>query len=370
MKQPLRIIFVGDIFPGDESFTIGFGIKSMTISCKKAWIQQFKEVIGDADLVIGNLESPILSQSNRKNKTFYGIPEFVDILKETGVSVVNLANNHILEHGEEGFRQTLHILRQKGIVPIGQTSNGHIRVEVIEKHGIRIAMASLCDERISAIQNEKHLYAPLSEENIVAMIDEFRHVDAELKIAMFHWGNEYVSFPSIEQQQIAHRLIDADVNLIVGHHSHCIQPYEKYRNGHIFYSLGNFCFDDLHSMLVKTGLIVTIQYDGIQMLPAFRGVRLHDMFESNLLVSPMHNPRFSKLFNRINSRYQQLLQISVADYETFYRKTVRQNRFKARIIMRTSLITKLLRTSLKKKKMMLCNLFSFLRDKLLSPKTA
>jgi poly-gamma-glutamate capsule biosynthesis protein CapA/YwtB (metallophosphatase superfamily) len=81
--------------------------------------------------------------------------------------------------------------------------------------------------------------------------------NADIKILSFHWGNEYIHHPSLGQRNLAYKCIEAGADIIVGHHPHVIQPYEKYKEGHIFYSLGNFCFDNLQSKQTRTGMIAS-----------------------------------------------------------------------------------------------------------------
>lgn len=76
-----------------------------------------------------------------------------------------------------------------------------------------------------------------------------------------HWGNEYIHYPSISQIKLAHKIIDAGIDIIIGHHPHVIQPVERYKNGVIFYSLGNFLFDMLWSKKVRHGMIAKIKFD-------------------------------------------------------------------------------------------------------------
>ena len=110
-ERIVKIILIGDVFSGELEFNIGFGVKSFFEKHNGLpWKFKLESLFKDADIVIGNLESPLIPSEIKVKDSFYGKPDFASFLKECGVNVVNIANNHILEHGDKGFEETLKIL--------------------------------------------------------------------------------------------------------------------------------------------------------------------------------------------------------------------------------------------------------------------
>ena len=89
---------------------------------------------------------------------------------------------------------------------------------------------------------------------------------ADVVIVSMHNGIEYMPHPSAKQIEFAHTAIDAGATLVIGHHPHVIQPEEMYRSGRIFYSLGNFVFDQYQREATQHGELVEISFVGTQIL--------------------------------------------------------------------------------------------------------
>lgn len=206
------------------------------------------ELIGD--LVIGNLEGPITSNptvATNTNLVFTFDPKHVPGLVTAGFTHFSLANNHTLNFGQAGLENTRENLSKNALQYFGDPKNrdgfsmtyeinGH-RVTMIGYHGL----VSGRDSIIAEIQQAK------SEKNLV--------------IVMPHWGNEYQTTASTKQTNDAHAFIDAGADLIVGAHPHVIQPIEIYQGKMIFYSLGNFLFDQYFSEPTQRGLVVRFTLD-------------------------------------------------------------------------------------------------------------
>ena len=241
----LNITFIGDIFPGDELFTVGYGIKSKTNhNIIRFWQSQFQNVLGKADFIIGNLESPLLDDKYALSPTFYGLPEFAGLLAKSGINVINVANNHILEHGIKGFNSTLNILERNNISTFGCIQGEESKILCLEAKGSKICIAGFCDDKISSLENP-NCYASLKEDILFATLEKAKLLKPDTIIMVFHWGNEYETEPNEEQRTLAQFMCDCGVDVIVGTHPHVIQPWEELASseGHktiVYYSLGNF----------------------------------------------------------------------------------------------------------------------------------
>lgn len=351
----LSLTFIGDIFPGDEIFTAGFGVRSKTtIENAARWSREFASVLTPADFIIGNLESPLTDASG--DAAFCGRPMFADILKDAGINVLNIANNHILEYGEEGYRNTLSILEGRGIHVTGQADEGGATILSLSKDGTTICIAGLCDGRICSIDNPG-LYADLNKEKALRTLERMKKLNPDIIILCLHWGNEYICIPSPEQRNLAHTLIDGGADLIVGHHPHVIQPYERYKKGHILYSLGNFCFDDVQSRHFGHGMAAHIEISGREIkCVSLMGVRLQDLAFGDSLVKAMADEDFQALLADINKEYASLGTLPDGQYQDYYSKACKRARMKERILMRLNIAAKLLSPRHRHRKQFISNL--------------
>jgi len=237
----VEVALVGDTFGANLNYKIGWGLASEFYQNDgKKWDKPLAKLL-DADLAFCNLESPIIHDIDYcTNNGFAAPPNFASFLKKIGINIVSLANNHILEQGEKGFFSTMDILGLNEIKFVGQKTKQGSNVEIFERNGIRIGFSGY--NEINNIPNPG-LYAELEKSSILASLGEMERKKVDFKFVSLHWGDEYISKPSSNQIQLAHELIDAGADVIVGHHPHVIQPVERYKHGLIFYSLGNFFMD-------------------------------------------------------------------------------------------------------------------------------
>lgn len=203
----------------------------------------------EADLRVANLEGPITnfkSVANGPSRMRFTIsPDFLPILKER-FEIFSLANNHTLDFGESGLSQTRNYLKEAGIEYFGDYKNRKEYLSVvIEKNNIKVGF----------IGYHGLISSDVSE--ITTAIKELR-ARSDFLIIISHWGNEYQLKPSVRQQETAKEFIDAGADLILGSHPHVIQPVKIYNGKAIFYSLGNFVFDQYFSQETMQGLSVGI----------------------------------------------------------------------------------------------------------------
>jgi gamma-polyglutamate biosynthesis protein CapA len=179
--------------------------------------------------------------------------------------------------------------------------------------------------------------------------------NADIKILCLHWGNEYVHIPSQEQRELAYQFIDAGADIIAGHHPHVIQPYEKYKNGHIFYSLGNFMFDFLQSKKISVGLhaVINVSHKKVNTIE-FHGI---DLSYKDLVKNANQNS-FNFYFNRINKRYSELLLLDGQEYSNFYSSNLKRKHLLERINMKLSLLTEFFRIETRAKINLIKNIYS------------
>jgi hypothetical protein len=214
------------------------------------------------DMLFGNLET-VLSETgvqSRKRWINFTPPDAGLHLKDAGFDVLSVANNHTLDLGREGFENTLDFLDQHGIAYVGgQRETGQQQGAIIERNGIKLGFLGYTTGRFRPPPGVSFYKL-----NVKQIIEDIRRMKerADFVIVSLHWGIETVYYPSPDQVAIAHTLIDNGATVILGHHSHTIQGLERYKNGLIAYSLGNFQFDtELFKEKINSTMILTVDLD-------------------------------------------------------------------------------------------------------------
>lgn len=208
-------------------------------------------VLKNADIAFVNLESPFVENcpSTNVGMTFCEDARHIEGFIYAGIDIVNLANNHIGNFGQEGIKQTIRLLESNEILPIG-TTNGAVFKTV---NSIRFTFLGYNDFASPAG------IAQVKKEKIVADIANAK-TKSDVIVVSFHWGNEYTDKPTKRQQELAYLAIDNGADLIIGHHPHWIQPAEQYKDKLIIYSLGNFIFDQGWSQKTKEGIVGKFEF--------------------------------------------------------------------------------------------------------------
>jgi len=228
------------------------------------------DILKSADITFANLESPFYDQGEpiTEGMVFKAEPDTIEGLIFSGIDIVSLANNHFGNQGNKGMRYTFDWLKSHNI---SYSGGGNLISEAkkctpIEKNGIKFCFLSYVDMTATGtpeIYTADDKYPGLNpyydntdiESDITAAKSEY-----DVVIISFHWGTEYQQKQNERQTSIGHRAIDAGASLVIGHHPHVIEPYEQYKNGYIFYSLGNFVFDQMWSEETKKGEITKVYF--------------------------------------------------------------------------------------------------------------
>ena len=204
----------------------------------------------NADFVVINLECPITDTATPVNKKyiFRADSKCADGLKQAGVTHCALANNHTMDQGRQGLQSTVHHLESVGIATMGYglTLKERIAPTLIHKNGINVALFNSCPMRVENWQNIENT-PDINQADCSTIAKEIRnfkdqHADYYV-VAILHWGTEFISTPSLTQRYSAAELVSAGADLIIGHHPHVVQKMEYINGKPVFYSLGNFVFD-------------------------------------------------------------------------------------------------------------------------------
>jgi len=233
-------------------------------------IEKVSRHLSAADLTFTNLESPIGVKGRAlpgKQIWFRAAPEAMEILKAAGVDGVTVANNHILDYDSENFLETLDLLKQGGIKYVG---GGRDLAEarkpmVLEAKGIRVAFVGYSefadlffdwDYPRTFHATDKLPGVPRIQDDWLAEDIKAARSQADVVAVVFHWGLEFVNYPTEEQRRIAHRSIDLGADLVLGYHPHAIQGFELYKGKFIAYSTGNFIMDRQDTDLARESMIL------------------------------------------------------------------------------------------------------------------
>jgi len=211
--------------------------------------EYLNEYLQKFDITFGNLESQLAelggeTQSPTNEYRFAGPPGGADGLKEAGFDIVSTANNHMWDYGKTALFETMDNLDRVNIRYVGSSREPEdlYKPTILEINSKKIAFLAVtmllngyekagADEYVAMADAEKLLPAIMQAKT-----------EADFVIVSMHGGIEYRASPIKEQKDLARQIIDAGANVVIGHHSHTANGVEEYKDGLIFYSLGNFAF--------------------------------------------------------------------------------------------------------------------------------
>lgn len=230
-----------------------------------------------ADILVANLECAISNRGTRADKrfTFRAPLAAADSLTYAGIDVVSLANNHSLDWGVPALRDTMRLLDNRGIKHAGAGENStaaHAPV-FVERNGLRIAflgyVARMWESHTSFYTGMWEAGATTPGVAIARPTEVARDVAAarkraDLVVVMLHAGAEYRPSPVKIQRRVARAAVAAGAALVIGHHPHVLQGFERSGGTLIAYSLGNFVFDLFTGAPNDTAIMdVTLNAQGV-----------------------------------------------------------------------------------------------------------
>ena len=268
-KEPVfSLLFVGDVM-------LDRGVKTnVNEKYDGNYLKLFdfiKTYIARSDVSSLNLEGPASDKGSDKHNlySFRMDPQVLSTLRRVGFNLISFSNNHVGDWGREAFDDTVDRAEHKDFIIIGTGKDYNTAKDpvVLEKNGIKVGFLSFSDvgpEALAAGSSTSGILM-LSDPNLESIIRSAKE-KADYLVVEVHWGEEYSKDPTERQIEFGHNLIDWGATLVVGHHPHVIEPTEKYKDGLITYSLGNFIFDQRFSKETMEGgiLNVSLSKKGIQ----------------------------------------------------------------------------------------------------------
>jgi poly-gamma-glutamate synthesis protein (capsule biosynthesis protein) len=252
LHAPLRLLFGGDLMLGR---LVG---EAMLREGADYPLGAVSPLLRGADLAVANLECAVCEPCERwhgKPKAFYfrAPPSAGQALRDAGIGLVSLANNHILDYDVQGLLDTVRILDAQGIAHAGAgtdlaAATGPV---IVERRGVRIGMAAFCDHQDDFAATDDHPgMAWLGLHDEAAAIDAFARALAPLRaegvhwpILSLHWGPNMASEPSAQQRRLAQAAIEVGWKIVFGHSAHVFQGVELHEGCPILYAAGSLVDD-------------------------------------------------------------------------------------------------------------------------------
>jgi AmmeMemoRadiSam system protein B len=251
-------------------------------------LQNLTSTFEQFDEVVANLEGPVTENSSKSlgsqtgssaNFTFTFDSKITDTLKKNNFKVLNLGNNHILNFGKDGFNQTVDNLEKAGLKYFGDAGDasdqrsGYSRFYVQEIKGLKIGFVNYNQFVVDGLPH--------------ALVDlKAARKQADIVIVFPHWGLEYQTTANNVIQQQAHLFIDNGADIVIGSHPHVTQQNEVYKGKTIYYSLGNFVFDQYFQPETQHGLMVGIEIDTNTKEPVFTEIPIELKRNGQTVLSP------------------------------------------------------------------------------------
>ena len=276
IQEPeLRFMAMGDIMLGR-----GVGMRLQKAGSYEKAFEKIAPVLKQGDIVFANLETPITSNTQgleiKRKIVLKAEPESVSGLTSSGINLISLSNNHMMDYYETGLFDTMSILDKNNILFAGAGRNIEEarKPAIIENNGLKIGLLAYTDmaELVFAgnpylsfaAGPEKSGVVPRKYETIREDILKVRE-QVDLLAISLHWGVEDSFTITPEQVEFAHNLIDDGADIILGHHPHQFQGMEVYKGKPILYSMGNFLFDQNDSENMES-FIIDMKYRGKELI--------------------------------------------------------------------------------------------------------
>lgn len=207
-----------------------------------------------SDLSVINLENPLVDDENvhpvEGKCTLRGSAAWAGILKESGINLVSLANNHMMDYGKDGLFSTMTALETMGLPFVGAGKN---RKDANQPLFMKLHENTIAFIARSSVVVASRCYAGDHEPGVAFLdVDETLNTIRECKkqadcvVLIIHWGIEQYLYPTPDQRILARELVQAGADIVLGHHPHVLQGMEKINGCPIFYSMGNFLFDEFN----------------------------------------------------------------------------------------------------------------------------
>lgn len=278
-------------FAGDVMFTRGF---NRYIDQGIDPLREVAPILRQATIAYVNLETTVSTRGEKvvKEVNLRSDPSTMKFLTNAGIDAVSLGNNHVMDYGEVAFKDTLKSIDAVGVLRTGAGTNlTHARTPIIiESNGFKIGLLSYGDVYPTSLYANANRPGNAGVDSTIIVADIVRYKPkVDFLAVSVHWGDEYIDDAGSRQITLAHLFIDKGADLVIGHHPHVLQAFEMYKGKMIFYSMGNFVFDQVRyktrfSMIVSATLEKVVGTNGITNLTAV--YRITPLFKNETNYMP------------------------------------------------------------------------------------
>ena len=253
----LNIIFTGDILldRGVRRVINHHGVDHLFSDGIDSVFRSAQIVVGNLECPATKIESPVFKQYISRSE-----PEWLDTLRQHGITHLNLANNHSIDQGREGLLDTKRNIKAAGMVPIGAGASmreaaGPVLLASSPRKVWLVPSLRLALENYSYL-TDKPCVSQEPMDSLMQRVFQLRKADSTAVIIVsLHWGGEHTSKPVPRQRMEAHQLILAGADALICHHTHTLQTIETFRGKPIYYSIGNFIFDPTHPINAEACIV-------------------------------------------------------------------------------------------------------------------
>ena len=289
----MKLIVCGDLCP--TSYTRpGFDRGDLT-----ALFGNALPLLRNGDFAVVNLECALTDREcaiRKLGALLKGKPEDAAVTAAAGFTHAGLSNNHTLDYGVAGMRDTVNAVRRAGMIPFGFGENDRDSRETLylEKNGLRVGIIAVCEHEYTYALRDQFGAKPFDPFDTMEDIAEAK-ANADRVLVLYHGGKEHCEYPSPRLRKACRAMVRAGADAVLTQHSHCIGCRETYRGGEILYGQGNFLFlDELDNPQWHSGLIaeidfgetVTVEYHPVVVTET--GIRLANEKEAGTLLAAMN----------------------------------------------------------------------------------
>lgn len=257
-EKIVKILIGGDLLPTENNIKL-----FETAKIKEICGEELLKKLADADFRIFNLEGPITDIDKpiiKSGPVLKASTKSWEGIKELKPDLISLANNHILDQGKEGLRDTITLIKKDGIkyIGAGDCLEEARKAVVLKKNGIRIGVYA-CAEHEFTIAGKAYAGAnPFDALDSPDFILELKR-QVDMVIVLYHGGRERYRYPSPYIQRVFRKLAEKGADIVISQHTHCIGCMEQYKDSFLIYGQGNFIFCRENSEAFNTGLFLEIE---------------------------------------------------------------------------------------------------------------
>lgn len=263
----LNIVFTGDILldRGVRQTINRYGVEHLFSDGIDSVFRQAQIVVGNLECPATKIEAPVFKQY-----IFRAEPEWLDTLHLHGFTHLNLANNHSIDQGRQGLIGTKQNIEKAGMVPIGAGENMAEAAQPVlltsEPRNVWLVPSLRLALENYAYLPDKPCVSQEPMDSLLERVFRLRHADSTAVIIVsLHWGGEHTLQPVPLQRHEAHQLIQAGADILVCHHTHTLQTIEDFHGRRIYYSIGNFIFDQRKPINSQACMVrLSIEKDDLQ----------------------------------------------------------------------------------------------------------